>query len=404
VRTVLISLLKRVSLVSALIALLGLSALLTPGSAPTVPAGRPKPTPTPTPTPTPPPGIPVPVSIASDCSVDITAALNAFIASVPDGNTVVFAADGCYRLEQQLLLDQRTNLVLDGNGAELRRTLATPPELQYPTGNRHINVWGGSGITIRDLKITGTNTVPDKRAGFGSYLPPYEFDHAIALQGVTGATIQDVTIDAVWGDGIFMGQGPTAGTSNVAATNVSIDRNGRQGVSFSRVAGVVLDNVQLLHSRRSGFDFEPAGPGASVSNVEIRNSYVKAFLKQVAGGGLGDVYDIFFHNNTIADSSAPVIEILGPEASDRHGWRFYDNFSPNTLGYNEAMHFANVDDIDIQRNVFHLSTKGSRESVQFDNAHGALFVIDNDFLGACAPYVANNSDPVIASGNILSIC
>jgi len=31
-------------------------------------------------------------------------------------------------------------------------------------------------------------------------------------------------------------------------------------------------------------------------------------------------------------------------------------------------------------------------------------VLDNDFLGACAPYVALGSDLVLASGNIVSVC
>jgi hypothetical protein len=62
-----------------------------------------------------------------------------------------------------------------------------------------------------------------------------------------------------------------------------------------------------------------------------------------------------------------------------------------------------VYNVDIRRNVSHVSPLRSRKAVEFQNAHGSLSVVGNDFTGACAPYVADElTVPVYASGNILS--
>jgi hypothetical protein len=68
-----------------------------------------------------------------------------------------------------------------------------------------------------------------------------------------------------------------------------------------------------------------------------------------------------------------------------------------------ALLFVNVYNVDVRRNVSHVSPLRSRMAVEFQNAGGVLNVIGNDFLGACAPYVADAlTTAVTASGNIVS--
>ena len=49
----------------------------------------------------------VPSSIPTDCSRDVTAALLAWIATVPDGSTLEFTANACYRVDGTLRIRNR---------------------------------------------------------------------------------------------------------------------------------------------------------------------------------------------------------------------------------------------------------------------------------------------------------
>ncbi len=74
----------------------------------------------------------VPPGIAADCSADTTAALNSFIASVPNGSTaapnvISFKPKGCYLISTGVKLEHRRGLVLAGNGAMIFRKHAIPP-------------------------------------------------------------------------------------------------------------------------------------------------------------------------------------------------------------------------------------------------------------------------------------
>jgi hypothetical protein len=382
-----------------------------PGSVPT-PAPRPTPTttprPTPTPAPTPSPGphvYNIPASIAADCSREVSAAIATWIASVPDNSTLVFGRNACYRTERPIEVSSRNDLVFVGNGATFRRFDLSPEELQYPYGNRHLYFTGGRNITVRNLRIQGVNTVsddPDHYPGFGSYRGIYEFAHALSFHTVQGVVVEDVTIDAVYGDGVYFG-GRSGPNSNVRVSRVIIDRNGRQGIALVNVNGALIEDVQFLHSRRSGFDFEP-NPGMAALNVEIRRTYIRSRLLPFASGGRSQVAGIYLHDNVIDSDSVPWVYVRAVDGTRRHDWRVWDNQVLRELGSPMAgLYFVNVDNVDIRRNVSHVSPLRSRKAVEFQNAHGGLYVIGNDFTGACEPYVADSlTTAVYASGNILS--
>ena len=43
----------------------------------------------------------VPAGIANDCSVDVSAAINSWIAGVPDGSELLFGPNACYRVDSR---------------------------------------------------------------------------------------------------------------------------------------------------------------------------------------------------------------------------------------------------------------------------------------------------------------
>ena len=73
------------------------------------------------------------------------------LATVPDGSTVRFAADGCYGQDGTITLTGRKGLVIDGRGAEFRAP--TP-------GDSHRANWrfvGGSDLTVQNMAVRGSD-------------------------------------------------------------------------------------------------------------------------------------------------------------------------------------------------------------------------------------------------------
>jgi hypothetical protein len=357
--------------------------------------------------PPPPPGVMIPASIPSDCSRDVTADINAWIASVPDGSTLIFRRHGCYRTERTIEIKNRQGLTFFGNGAYFKRFELSPPEVRYPRANAHWRFVGGSDMTVLWMGVEGTNTVADQRPEFGSYLVDFEFEHAFAFHGVTHLTVDNVWADAIWGDGLYFAggdqyaQGPCRG---VRVSTFVVDRNGRQGVALSNVDGALLSSVEIWHSRRAGFDLEP--PPGTVRNVEIRDSYTNTIGLAFASAGRGDVSNIEIHHNRIDGPSVPWVYVKDSWGARRSNWSVHDNVVLRGLGSPMAMlYFVNVDDVDVRRNTSHAATTQSRKAVEFQGAGGTLAVIANDFTGACSAYVKDGATgPVTAEGNTVSSC
>jgi hypothetical protein len=60
-------------------------------------------------------------SIPNDCSVDVTAHVNALIAATPDGSTLTLDR-GCYLTNDTVVIRDKRNFVFDGDGATFKRT------------------------------------------------------------------------------------------------------------------------------------------------------------------------------------------------------------------------------------------------------------------------------------------
>src|SRR2546423_9690906 len=93
----------------------------------------------------------VPGSIKSDCSVAVENKLMAWLATVPDGSTVQFAAGRCYGQDGTITLTGRKGLVIDGQGAEFR---ALTPGGSHRANWRFVN---GSNLTVQNMAVRGAN-------------------------------------------------------------------------------------------------------------------------------------------------------------------------------------------------------------------------------------------------------
>jgi hypothetical protein len=93
----------------------------------------------------------VPADIASDCSVAVDDEITAWLATVPDGNTARFAPGGCYGQDGTIALGGRADLVIDGQGSEVR---ALTPGDEERANWRFV---GGANLTMQNVDVRGTN-------------------------------------------------------------------------------------------------------------------------------------------------------------------------------------------------------------------------------------------------------
>lgn len=364
----------------------------------------PTPAPAPDPEPEPAPGsgdvYAPPTHIADDCSQDETDALNEWLASLPDQSTIRLGQGACYLAEHTVQITDKAGWVLDGNGATLLRTEVTDPAHRYPHGNSHLRVVNSPAITLKNLAVKGTNdgrdlggAAPDARGdsrsidcytqyGFTCYSTAFAFEHGVDLRGAPDVTVDNVTVDAVWGDGAYVSgadQFSPVGSDGAVLEDVTVSRNGRQGIAIVRSSDVLIDGADIRSSRRAGIDIEPDLAGEVIRNIEVRNSTVHSWLLAFASGGRGNVSDVFIHHNTVTHSGVPFVYVRATDGTRRANWRVHDNVVTYELGSPmPAVLFEHVDNASVVGNRVNVSAFQSRQFVGFRDVSGLLEVKNND--------------------------
>ena len=292
----------------------------------------------------------VPTSIAADCSTDVTAALNAWIASVPDNSTLAFPTNGCFRIDGTLIIQHRTGLTFEGNGATFRQ-VTDGTEIVKPKLIRTRNVWtfaGNSNLVVRNLTTFGAN--PHAGMGDLAYQPKFEAQHAYLIEGTDNMLMDHVAAYDTYGDFVWVGPG----TSNLTVRNSTFARNGRQGWSINGT-NITFENNSITDTRRATIDIEPSSPTWSSHNIWIRNNDV----------GPGRLF--FFAN---VGSAAPMdnINIIGNRlhhkafvvyastaVSNRSNYHVIGNTSDGGVsGFGSAMVFRNIQGVEVRDNVIPL--------------------------------------------------
>ncbi|MDX1745321.1 MAG: Ig-like domain-containing protein, partial [Halobacteriales archaeon] len=316
----------------------------------------------------------VPSSIPADCSVDATAELNTFLEGVGDGSTVTFPSGACYKTVGAVVVSGKTDVTIEGSGARFVRTELSPQELRYPGRNPYIRVVDGTRVVLRDVVVEGTNNGSDY-GGYVldangesqvvdclSYLPDYgcytialEFEHAVEVLGSVETTVEGLTASDIWGDGVYVA-GRDQFTSQqgefVTLTNITVDRNGRQGIAVNRIQNVLIDGFVLTRGRRSGVDIEPDAGSEQIRFIEIRNSTIETNLLAFASYGRGESSDVYIHHNVITKTGVPWVYVAANDGTKRYNWRIEDNEVQQQLGSPApGLRFVNVEGVEVRRNV-----------------------------------------------------
>lgn len=245
---------------------------------------------------------------------DDTALLQTWLDELDDSAAASFPANESYRVDGSLLMENRTGITIDGNGATLTAT-STPD-----SGGAHLLLLGCDNITISNLTIIGENPDPGENGG-GSL--GNEGRHGISLRSCTFVTINNVTIQDVFADFVYLGivssDNPTDWCEDIDITNCTFSGNGRQGIGIVAARRVLIDSNSITDVRRACIDLEPNATTGGAENITIsNNTTANVRLRWLASGGYGgSVSDIIVSNNTCTSGKMGVA--VEPPTGTRRG-------------------------------------------------------------------------------------
>jgi hypothetical protein len=339
---------------------------------------------------------PVPASIDATGVTDVTQPLNAFLNGLHKGSTVVFPANGNYRIEGTLTVRGKTDFVIDGNNSTFFATtngLAGPPPPNCQGNgpchpNRGRMQWdfeNDTNLYVHDTNVIGASTAPGLG---GTYIVAYEAQHAYNIGSGHNVVLDNVTAKNTWGDLVYIG----GGESNRPATNVIVADSTLDGASRHCFTVVDASHVLIVHNSiglqrgctRSLFDFEANVPSSVITYVTIKDNRLGHSRMSTFNdaGAAATEHDITIDGNTM-DQASFRVNVEAFRSSHRSNFRVTNNVGTNA--YNQgSMHFEYVDGLVVSGNTQPYRPDGwPRRS----------------YLGAQAPVWTNCSTNLHVSGN-----
>jgi hypothetical protein len=339
----------------------------------------------------------VPASIPADCSRDVSAALVAWIASVPDGSTLRFAPAGCYRVDRKLTIRNRNGLTFEGNRATFR---AFTDGRELPPSEARtrsmFTFWRGSNLTVRDTIVRGAN--PHAGIDDRAYVAALEAQTAYVIGGVRNMVLERVEAYDVYGDFVFVG----AATQNLVVRDSKFVRNGRQGWTING-QDIVFERNIIRQTRRATVDLEPSSRTSIARRVTIRNNTV----------GVGRLF--FFANEGVAAPTEDIAIVgnrlvgkamtirVDPPSGIRSRYRVIGNVSDTPVGFNGggAFQFRDVAGIEVRNNVQPMQRNRGISGLAIRNCRDVV-VTGNHFLYGKAPVLSLGGNlNVSQTGNLV---
>lgn len=323
----------------------------------------------------------IPPTISADCSRDVTADLLAWFKTVPDGSTLRFARNGCYRVDGSLVVRNRNRLVFEGNHATFR-AFTDGSELIDAQKIRTRSMWdlqNSSYITLRNTVVIGAN--PQAGLHDAAYRPKFEAQHGFVVHNVQTAVLDRVEAYDVYGDFVYVG----TNSRNVTVRDSKFARNGRQGWTINGT-NVLFERNSITDTRRATIDMEPALPTWVARNVTIRNNTVgRGRLYFLASVGAGATIDnIRIENNKLVGRDMKIF--VDPPKGTRSRYRIIGNTADKAVSQSGggAFMFRDIVDLQIRNNVVPVQGGRGISGVSIGNCSGVV-ITDNQFVRAVAP-------------------
>jgi hypothetical protein len=337
----------------------------------------------------------VPASIPTDCSRDVSAQLNAWIASVPDNSTLRFAPAACYRVDRKLVFRNRHGLTVEGNRATFR---AFTSGRELPPGEARtrsmFTFTKGSNLTVRDTIVIGAN--PHAGMDDRAYVKALEAQTAYVVGGVQQMLLERVEAYDVYGDFVFVG----AATNNLIVRDSKFSRNGRQGWTING-QDIVFERNLIRGTRRATVDIEPSSTSSHARRVTIRNNTIgQGRLFFLANEGVAAPNeDIAILGNRFVGKAMTIR--VNPPSGIRSRYRVVGNVSDTPVGFNGggALQFRDVAGIEVRNNIQPMQRGRGISGLAIRNSRDVV-VAGNRFPNAKAPVLSLGGNfNVSQSGN-----
>ena len=209
-----------------------------------------------------------PPVIPSDCSTDVSAALDAYLAALPSGAVFSSPPGACYLVNEGIRITHP--IVLFGGELKDDGSVVPPrqPGKEAPSLHPIILIKDTSGVTIDDMSLVGANPG-------GGYHAALVGQSGIDVRSSSEVTINDVTTLDTYGDGLTLFLASGAGTGpdkNVSVNGLTVTRAGRQGITPAYVYGATFSNVDIVSAADNGWDFESDLPNVGTGDITITHS------------------------------------------------------------------------------------------------------------------------------------
>lgn len=295
----------------------------------------------------------IPLTIDASGITDASAALNTFIASVPDGSVISFPSGSTYRLDQGIQLANRHNLIFEGNGATLRvgagakarDQLASP----FVLGHQYGKWWqgGNTDIVIHGFILVGNDPTP------GTFTSGQEGQANLEITGTDRIEIYDVTGSAAPGDFVFINDVHGAWIHDCRATTV-----GRTGGTIISGSDITFENNIFGVAGYCIFNIEPNTASEATHNAQfLANTAISwdcAFLS-VEGGHTGASVDgVVADGNIVMENSIRTVVDNGGTARMRNV--IFTNNTGRKPDDGPVLVFAHIDNLMVAGNAQPLSS------------------------------------------------
>lgn len=213
----------------------------------------------------------IPASIPADCSRPVETDIKAFLATVPDGATAVFAKNGCYAQDGSIEVNDRSGLTLEGNGSTFKAVTPGDP------CRANWRIQSGSNITLKDMTVRGINTT-----GFDGPrqpAPAAQCQHGYSFDSVQGGKLLNSKAYDTLSDPVSIEPDRRKGDFCAVPPNraIFIDHfygfNGGRTLGITDADGVTVQNSYLGDMYDNAIDLETDVPCESTANIRILNNH-----------------------------------------------------------------------------------------------------------------------------------
>ena len=198
-----------------------------------------------------------------------TAAIQKAINSLGSVGGTVVIPPGTYGIDAVTSLQLKNNITLQMSPTTILGVIPNSAA-RYAV----LNIGGVNNVNVNSGVLWGDRLTHKGTTG--------EHGFGVAILGSSNVTITGTASNNMWGDGFYIGNGPTFGSLQKRSTNVKLidvtaDNNRRQGISITSGKDISIVRAKLTNTNgiapSAGIDVEPNSKNDILQNISITDTY-----------------------------------------------------------------------------------------------------------------------------------